>query len=119
MKAPGAYIWRGDLTEGFLRCRCGGLIFGGAYTLRTIEELIFGILGFCKVELGVEIARVQIKMHVCILRKDGSLMELFTPCIRLKVMTSQTNSIIYDGVILPLVNPRYSGNRKLPKIFSE
>ena len=27
----GAYIWRGDLTEGFLRCRFGGLIFGGAY----------------------------------------------------------------------------------------
>ena len=28
----GAYIWRGDLTEGFLRYRFGGLIFGGAYT---------------------------------------------------------------------------------------
>ena len=28
----GAYIWRGDLTEGFLRYRSGGLIFGGAYT---------------------------------------------------------------------------------------
>ena len=27
----GAYIWRGDLTEGFLRFRFGGLIFGGAY----------------------------------------------------------------------------------------
>ena len=27
----GAYIWRGDLTEGFLRYRFGGLIFGGAY----------------------------------------------------------------------------------------
>ena len=27
----GAYIWRGDLTEGFLRYRLGGLIFGGAY----------------------------------------------------------------------------------------
>ena len=31
-----AYIWRGDLTEGFLRYRIGGLIlegliFGGAY----------------------------------------------------------------------------------------
>ena len=25
------YIWRGDLTEGFLRYRIGGLIFGGAY----------------------------------------------------------------------------------------
>ena len=28
---PGAYIWRGDLTEGFLRYRFGELIFGGAY----------------------------------------------------------------------------------------
>ena len=26
-----AYIWRGDLTEGFLRYDIGGLIFGGAY----------------------------------------------------------------------------------------
>ena len=25
-------IWRGDLTEGFLRYEFGGLIFGGAYT---------------------------------------------------------------------------------------
>ena len=27
----GAYIWRGDLKEDFLRYRFGGLIFGGAY----------------------------------------------------------------------------------------
>ena len=27
----GAYIWRGDLTEGFLRYEFGGLVFGGAY----------------------------------------------------------------------------------------
>ena len=26
-----AYIWRGDLTEGFLRYEIGGLIHGGAY----------------------------------------------------------------------------------------
>ena len=32
LQAPGgAYIWRGDLTEGFLRYRFGGLIHGGAY----------------------------------------------------------------------------------------
>ena len=30
----GAYIWRGDLTEDFLRYPFGGLIFGGAYTWR-------------------------------------------------------------------------------------
>ena len=27
----GAYNWRGDLTDGFLRYQFGGLIFGGAY----------------------------------------------------------------------------------------
>ena len=27
----GAYIWRGDLTKGFLRYEFGGLTFGGAY----------------------------------------------------------------------------------------
>ena len=27
----GAYVWRGDLTEGFLRYRIGGLIHGGAF----------------------------------------------------------------------------------------
>ena len=38
----GAYIWRGDFTEGFLRYRFGGLIiiWRGLYT----EGLIFGIL---------------------------------------------------------------------------
>ena len=30
-KPPGAYIWRGDLTEGFMRYRFVGLIHGGAY----------------------------------------------------------------------------------------
>ena len=30
-KPPGAYIWRGDLTEGFLPYEFGGLIHGGAY----------------------------------------------------------------------------------------
>ena len=33
----GAYVWRGDLTEGFLRYRIGGLIHGGAF---------FGILRY-------------------------------------------------------------------------
>ena len=32
----GAYIWRGNLTEGFLRYEFGGLIFGGAYTWRGL-----------------------------------------------------------------------------------
>ena len=32
----GAYIRRGDLTDGFLRYDFGGLIFGGAYTWRGL-----------------------------------------------------------------------------------
>ena len=46
VQAPGgAYIWRGDLTEGFLRYEFGGggggaCIWRGLYT----EGLIFGIL---------------------------------------------------------------------------
>ena len=32
VQAPrGAYIWRGNLTNSFLRYEVGGLIFGGAY----------------------------------------------------------------------------------------
>ena len=44
VQAPrGAYIWRGDLTGGFLRYEFGGLIFGGAYfwnfTVTDSEQL--------------------------------------------------------------------------------
>ena len=39
----GAYIWRGDLTEGFLRYEFGGLIFGGAYTWRGLFLEFYGI----------------------------------------------------------------------------
>ena len=39
----GAYIWRGDLTAGFLRYRLGGLIFGGAYTWRSLFSEFYGI----------------------------------------------------------------------------
>ena len=39
----GAYTWRGDLTEGFLRYRFGGLIFGGAYTWRGLFSEFYGI----------------------------------------------------------------------------
>ena len=35
----GAYIWRGDLTEGFLRYR-----FGGAYTWRGLFSKFYGSL---------------------------------------------------------------------------
>ena len=46
VQAPGrAYIWRGDLTDGFLRFEFGG---GGAYIWRGLymERLIFGILRY-------------------------------------------------------------------------
>ena len=37
VQAPwGAYIRRGDLTEGFLRYDFGGLIFEGAYKCRSL-----------------------------------------------------------------------------------
>ena len=43
VQAPGgAYIWRGYLTEGFLRYRFGGLIFGGAYTWRGLFSEFHG-----------------------------------------------------------------------------
>ena len=38
----GAYIWRGDLTERFLRHRFGGLIFGEAYTWRGLFSEFHG-----------------------------------------------------------------------------
>ena len=39
----GAYIWRGDLTEGFLRYRFGGLVFGGAHPWRGLFSEFYGI----------------------------------------------------------------------------
>ena len=39
----GAYIWRGDLTEGFLRYRSVGLVFGRAYTWRGLFSEFYGI----------------------------------------------------------------------------
>ena len=39
----GGYIWRGDLTKGFLRYRFGGLIFGGTYTRRGLFSEFYGM----------------------------------------------------------------------------
>ena len=45
VQAPrGAYIRRGDLTEGFLRYDFGGLIFGGAFTWRGLFSEFYVIL---------------------------------------------------------------------------
>ena len=38
----GAYIWRGDLMEGFLRYWSWGLIFGGAYIWRGLFLEFYG-----------------------------------------------------------------------------
>ena len=44
VQAPrGAYIWKDDLTEGFLRYDFGGLIFGGAYSWRGLFSEFYGI----------------------------------------------------------------------------
>ena len=44
-KPPGgAYIWRGDLTEGFLSYEFRGLIFRGAYTWRGLFSEFYGRL---------------------------------------------------------------------------
>ena len=44
LQAPGgAYIWRGDLTEVFLRYEFGGLIFRGAYTWRGLFSEFYGV----------------------------------------------------------------------------
>ena len=43
----GAYIWRGDLTEGFLCYWFGGLIFGGAY-FWNFKVLIDRLLKFSR-----------------------------------------------------------------------
>ena len=43
VQAPGgAYIWRGDLTEGFWRYELGGLISGGVYTWRGLFSEFYG-----------------------------------------------------------------------------
>ena len=45
-----SYIWRGDLTEGFLRYVFGGLIFGAADTWEG--GLIFGMLRYVQTDLS-------------------------------------------------------------------
>ena len=39
-----AYIWRGNLTEGFLCYEFEGLTFGGAYTWRGLLSEFYGIM---------------------------------------------------------------------------
>ena len=39
----GTFIWRGDLTEGFCVTSFGRLIFGGAYTWRSLFSEFYGM----------------------------------------------------------------------------
>ena len=42
-KPPGASIWKGDLTDGFLSYKLGEPILGGAYTWRGLFSEFYGI----------------------------------------------------------------------------
>ena len=78
VQAPGrAYIWRGDLTEGFWRYEFGGLVFGGAYFRNftafspkvLIEEANFCLL----LETGPQIyVRIQTMQRFTRLQGKGS-----------------------------------------------
>ena len=50
VQAPGeAYIWRGVLTEGFLRHEFGGLIFGGAYFRNFTVYFFCSAMLYCNI----------------------------------------------------------------------
>ena len=55
----GAYIWRGDLTEGFLCYRFGELTFGGAYTWRGLFSEFYGINIFSLLSLIQNLQELQ------------------------------------------------------------
>ena len=50
----GAYIWRGDFTEGFLCYEFEGLTFGWAYTWRGLFSEFYGIHDVIFTALGGE-----------------------------------------------------------------
>ena len=53
-KPTGAYVWRGDLMEGFLPYDFGGLIFGGAYTWRGLFSEFYRNCRLCALWLNYE-----------------------------------------------------------------
>ena len=65
LQAPrGTYIWRGDLTEGFLRCEFGGLIFGGAY-FRNFAVYLLSI----RSNLATSFEKQNHKKPACLFRR--------------------------------------------------
>ena len=61
----GAYIWRGDLTEGFLRYRIAGLIFGGAYTWRGLFSEFYGTFFVLVVRRIANTCKHLLSSHEC------------------------------------------------------
>ena len=63
----GAYIWRGNLKEGFLRYEFGGLLFGGAYTWRGLFSEFYGgyftFAGVKKIVCYIDVRRVVSRGH--------------------------------------------------------
>ena len=55
----GAYIWRGDLTEGFWLNELGGLIFGGTYIWRGLFS-DSTVLGLFANQRGSPVAALQV-----------------------------------------------------------
>ena len=72
----GAYIWRGNLTEGVLHYEFGGLTFGGAYTWRGLFSEFYGmfvkqtnlkrtpLLGIGTMEVPVGVFTVHIPLYI-------------------------------------------------------
>ena len=60
VQAPGgAYIWRGDLTERFLRYEFGGLIFEGAYIWSGLFSKFYGTSLIQTLSAGANFARIM------------------------------------------------------------
>ena len=62
-RVRGAYIWRGDLTEGFLRYEFGGLIHGGAY-LRNFTVFVSVRSSLGSLSLFLEITRSSVLFSI-------------------------------------------------------
>ena len=81
----GAYIWRGDLTEGFLRYRFGGLISGGAYTWRGLFSEFYGTLSLVCYWPGT---RIKLRPHA-----DKLIQMMWT---KDGLVTSKVFKVIHD-----------------------
>ena len=91
IQAPwGAYIWRGDLTEGFLRYDFGGPIFGGAYTWSGLFSECYGSFS-CRykkypVQCEPQCLRLGSKVELLMYRTKGqganSLSKIYSVLVR-------------------------------------